>query len=91
MPTESSRTNGSANRVHISYCICSSTCFGRDDEDALAAAAADQLGEDHADLERLAEADRVGEQDARAQVLRVERLAHGRLLVGERVGEHAAC
>ena len=60
----------------------------RDDEDPLAAAAPDQLGEDHADLERLAEADRVGEQDARPEVRRVERLADGGLLVGERVGEH---
>ena len=46
-----------------------------DDEDALAAAAADELGEDHADLERLAEADGVGEQDPRAEVVRVEGLA----------------
>jgi hypothetical protein len=37
-----------------------------DDEDPLAAAAPDELGQDHADFEALAEADRVGEQDARA-------------------------
>ena len=61
---------------------------GRDDQDPLAAAAPDQLGQDHADLERLAKPHRVGEQDARAQVRLVEGLAHGGLLVAERVGEH---
>ena len=58
-----------------------------DDEDPLAAAAADQLGEDHADLQGLAEADGVGEQDAGPQVRRVQRLADGRLLVAQRVGQ----
>ena len=38
----------------------------RDDEDALAPAPPDQLGEDHADLEGLAEPDGVGQQDAGA-------------------------
>ena len=46
-----------------------------DDQDAFTAAAPDQLGQDHADLEGLAEADGVGEQDPRAEVLGVERLA----------------
>ena len=40
-----------------------------DHQDALAAAAPDQLGEDHADLERLAEADRVGDQQPRPERL----------------------
>ena len=58
-----------------------------DHEDPLAAAAADELGEDHPDLERLAEPDGVGEQDAGAEVLGVEGLAHGVELVGQRVGQ----
>ena len=37
-----------------------------DDQDPVAAAAADQLGEDQPDLQRLAQPDHVGEQDARA-------------------------
>ena len=37
-----------------------------DDQDALAPAAADQLGQDEADLQGLAEADDVGDEDARA-------------------------
>ena len=39
-----------------------------DHQDAVAAAAADQLGEDQPDLQGLAQADHVGEQDPRAQV-----------------------
>jgi hypothetical protein len=38
-------------------------------QDPVAAAAPDQLGEDHADLERLAEADRVGDQQPRPECL----------------------
>ncbi|MPM63295.1 hypothetical protein SDC9_110175 [bioreactor metagenome] len=59
-----------------------------DDEDPVAAAAADQLGEDHADLESLAQTDRVGEQDAGSEVVWAECLADGGSLVGEGVGEH---
>ena len=55
-----------------------------DDQDPLAPAAAYELGQDHPDLDGLAEADRVGEQDPRAEVLRIERLAHGGELVGQR-------
>ena len=58
-----------------------------DDEDAVAAAAADQLGEDEADLQGLAEADDVGEEDARPEVL--QRELGGALLVGELVEEEA--
>ena len=58
-----------------------------DDEDAVAAAPPDQLGEDEADLQGLAEADDVGEEDARPQVL--QRELGGALLVGERVEEEA--
>ena len=58
-----------------------------DDQDAVAAAAADQLGEDEADLQGLAEADHVGEEDARAEVL--QRELGGALLVGELVEEEA--
>ena len=79
-PDERQREPGPQLELHLLQHVAR-----RDDEDPLAAAASDQLGEDHADLERLAEADRVGEQDPRAQVVGVERLADGGLLVGQRV------
>ena len=60
-----------------------------DDQDPLPAAAADELGEDHADLERLAEADGVGEEDAGPQCRGVEGLGDGLVLVAELAGEHA--
>lgn len=40
----------------------------RDDQDALAPAALNQFGGEHARFERLAEADRIGNQDARARL-----------------------
>lgn len=58
-----------------------------DDEDALAAAAADELGQDHADLDGLAQADGVGEQDARLEVGGVEGPGDGAELVVEGVGQ----
>ncbi len=87
MPAESSRTNGSANRRPHLVLHLLQHVPGGDDEDPLAAAAADQLGEDHADLEGLAEPDGVGQQDPGPQVVRVERLAHGGLLVDQRIGQ----
>ena len=63
---------------------------GRDDEDPLAPAAAHELGQDHADLQGLAQTDGVRQQDARAQVLRVQRLAHRGELVGQRIGQDVA-
>src|SRR5699024_6066177 len=59
----------------------------RDDEDSLAAAAASQLRQDHADLDRLAEPHSVGEEDTRAEVVRAERELGRTLLVRERVGQ----
>jgi hypothetical protein len=59
------------------------------DEDAFAAAAFDQLAEDHADLEGLAEAHRVRDQDARPDVLGVQGLRDGDLLVLEVPRQHA--
>ena len=56
---------------------------GGDDEDPLAAPAADELGEDHADLERLAEADAVGDEQPRPGLL--ERHRDRALLVLELV------
>ena len=56
-----------------------------DDEDLVALAAADQLRQDHPDLERLAETDRVGDQQARAET--GQRLVGGAALVLEAVQE----
>ena len=60
---------------------------GRDDEDAVAPAAAHELGQDHTDLQGLAQAHGVSQEDARAQVRRVQGLANRRQLVGQRIGE----
>ena len=81
MPAESRRTNGSAKRhPHLVLHLLQHVPRG-DDQDAFAAAAADQLGEDHADLEGLAQAHRVRDQNPRADVLRVQCLGDGDLLV----------
>jgi hypothetical protein len=56
---------------------------GTHDEDALAPPPADELAEDHADLERLAKADGAGENDAGPQVGRVEGATDGCVLVVE--------
>ena len=60
---------------------------GRDDENAVAPAAAHELGQNHADLQGLAQAHGVSQEDTRAQVRRVQGLANRRQLVGQRVGE----
>ena len=60
---------------------------GRDDEDAVAPAAAHELGQDHADLQGLAQTYGVRQEDTRAQVRRVQGLANRGQLVGQRVGE----
>ena len=60
-----------------------------DHQDPLPAATADELGQDHADLERLAEADGVGQQDAGAQCRGVEGLGDGLVLIAELPGKHA--
>ena len=58
-----------------------------DDQDPLTPAAADQLGQDHPDLQGLAEPNGVGQQDPRTEVLRIEGLSDGRELIGQAVGE----
>lgn len=60
----------------------------RDDQYALTTAGANQLSEDHADLDRLAEADGIRDEDVRTKVCGVECLVYGGPLVFERVGEH---
>ena len=60
---------------------------GRDDENAVAPAAAHELGQNHADLQGLAQAHGVRQEDAWAQVRRVQGLANRRQLVGQRVSE----
>lgn len=59
-----------------------------DDEDAISPSAADELGEDHADLEGLAQAHGVREEDPWAEVGGVQGLADRVLLVAQRVREH---
>ena len=59
-----------------------------DDEDPPAAAATDQLREDHADLESLAQAHRIRDQQARTDPLRVQGHLDGLALVREIIGEH---
>jgi len=61
---------------------------GRNDEDAVAPAAAHELGQNHADLQGLAQAHGVSQEDAWAQVRRVQGLANRRQLVGQRVSEN---
>lgn len=63
-------------------------CRGGDHQDPFAAAAADQLGEDHPHLEGLAQADRIGDQQTGPQT--VERLDRGPMLVLQVVEEMAA-
>lgn len=62
--------------------------LGRDDEDALSPAAADELRQDHADLQRLAQTDGIREQNARADALIGERRLHGGELIIQRVRQH---
>jgi len=59
-----------------------------DHQDALAAASADELGEDHADLQRLAQSYRVGDEQAGAQRFIRQCFADRAELVVEVVGEH---
>ena len=60
----------------------------RDDKNALAAPAPDELGEDHTHLERLTQTDRVGDEHARAQVVIAECLSHRCVLILQRVHQH---
>ena len=60
----------------------------RNHQDALATAATNQLGEDHADLESLAQADGIGDEDTGAEVVVGKRLAYGGELVIQRIHEH---
>ena len=60
-----------------------------DDENAFATPAADQLREDHADLERLAQAHGIGDEDTWTQVVVAKRLAHCRKLIVEWIHQHA--
>ena len=61
--------------------------MGCDDQDAVAAAPSDELGEDHADLDGFAKAHRVGQEDAGLGVVGAQCLFHRAELVGECVDE----
>jgi hypothetical protein len=83
MPSESSRTNGCAGpqlELHLLQHVPE-----RYHKNPLAAASTNQLRQDHPDLQRLAETDGVGQQDARSELVRIERLAHRGQLVGQRI------
>ena len=50
--------------------------------------AANQLGQDQADLQGLAEPHSVRQQEPRLKIRRIEGLRHGALLIAERLGQH---